>query len=70
MEGRHNGAKKRLADVIPQFADMGSCNSHHIGNAFEYGVKNFDNDSQEALVNIYFDFGWGERKGTETKKTI
>ena len=68
MEGRHNGVKKRLADVIPQFADMGSCNSHHIGTAFEYGVKNFDNDSQEALVNIYFDFGGAKGKGLKRKK--
>ena len=68
MEGRHSGVTKRLADIIPQFADTGSCNSHHIGNAFEYGVKRFDNVSQEALVNIFFDLGGAKGNGLKRKK--
>ena len=68
MEGHISGVKKRLSNVIPQFGDMGSCNSHHLGNAFEYGVMRFDNDSKEALVNIFFDLGGAKGKGVKRKK--
>ena len=65
MEGRYNGVKKRFRYVVPQFQD--SCNSHHIGNAFEYAVKKFNDDSHEALVNTFFDIGGAKRTKTEKR---
>ena len=68
MEGRLKGVKKLLADAVPGFKDVGSCNDHHIDNAFEYGVKQFDNDCHKALVNIFFDLGGAKGKGLKKKK--
>ena len=62
MEGRLKGVKKLLADAVPGFKEVGSCNDHHIGNAFEYGVK--------PLVNIFFDLGGAKGKGLKKKKAF
>ena len=53
MEGRLNGVKKRFLELIPQFQDLGSRNSHHFGNALKYAVQNFDNDCHEAWLTFF-----------------
>ena len=68
MAGRLSGVKKRLADLVPDLKDLGSCNDHHIGNAAKKGVEDFDEDVKEVLVNVYFDLGGAKGKGLKKKK--
>ena len=69
-EGWKGGVKKFMGDKVPQLKDVGSCIDHHIGNAFEYAVKAFDNDCHEALVNIFQDLGGVKGKGLTKKKAF
>ena len=69
-EGHKGGVKKLMSDKIHQFKDAGSCNDHHVGNAFGYVVKAFDNDCHEVLVNIFQDLGGVKGKGLKKKKAF
>ena len=69
IDGKKNNNKK-LQDNISQFQGLGSCKSHRIVNSFEHGVNNFENNCQNALVDIYFDLGRPKEKGLKWKKRI
>ena len=53
MQGHLSGVKKRLAEEIPQFQDLGSCNDHHLSNTMQKAVEAFDEDCVTAAMNIY-----------------
>ena len=69
-EGHKGGVKKLLSEKVPQLKDVGSCNDHHVGNAFKYAVFAFDEDCHEALVDIYQDIGGAKGKGLKKKKAF
>ena len=67
MIGCHAGVRVRLAEVVPQLKDFGTCNDHHLGNAAQAACEALDQDIREALVNIYYDIGGAKGKGLKKK---
>ena len=68
MLGKNNGVQKKLRDHIPQLADVGSCNSHHLSNAMQHSLKSFDTDVKEVCVHVYQDLGGSVGLGLKRKK--
>ena len=58
----------RLADKVPQFKDLGSCNDHHLGNTMQKAVEAFDEDCVTAVMNTYQDIGGAKGFGLKKKK--
>ena len=68
MIGGKGGVKKKLAELIDEFFDGGSCIDHHLCNALKYGVTAFDLDIQLSLVNLFQDLGGAKGRGIKKKK--
>lgn len=56
MRGEKGGVIKILKDKMPHLIDIGGCTLHHISNAAKYASKEFGEDIEEFIEDVFYFF--------------
>ena len=67
MAGHKSGVQKRISDQVHQVQTLKTCTDHHLCNAEKHATTAFDNDIEQALVNLYEDIAGAKGRSQKSR---
>ena len=67
MAGHKNGVQKRISEQVHQVQPLKTCTDHHLCNSEKHATTAFDNDMEQALVNLYEDIAGAKGRSQKSR---